>query len=326
MTNINSLIKTAPIVPIAPIEINIDEQKLYYFPNFPQTTNKLIFSVSTSKNGLGEKINSYKTPRGLMQIRAKIGEGAHPLAVFKRRRRSGEICNSEVFQNSQAGKDWILGRILWLSGLEPFYNRSGEVDTMRRFIYIHGTPEATDINKPGSIGCVRMFGDELISLFNLVQPHTQIYIRENSANFFDVICGHWQNIGKMCSQVRTEVFVNEQNVPPEIEYDSFDNLPQTIHILILNRQGQAVAAGRLTFNQSIAKLGRMAVLKPYRKLKLGRELIKKAINIATNKKCQEIYLHSQKYAVGFYQKSGFNVVGEEFVEADIVHQKMTYSL
>ena len=113
------------------------------------------YLVSTSKKGPGEKNGSLCTPRGRHIVRAKIGAGQPLNAVFVRRRPTGEVWTPELHEE-HAGRDWILTRILWLSGCEPGRNRLGEVDTMRRYIYIHGSPDTAEMGKPGSIGCIRM--------------------------------------------------------------------------------------------------------------------------------------------------------------------------
>lgn len=138
------------------------------------------YSVSTSKNGAGETNGSYCTPRGEHVIRAKIGDGRPLNTVFVRRRPTGEIYGPELAQ-AHPGRDWILTRILWLSGCEPGFNRHGNVDTMRRFVYIHGTPDTTEMGKPGSIGCIRMRNSELVELFDAVPPGTPVSILEGSA-------------------------------------------------------------------------------------------------------------------------------------------------
>ena len=149
------------------IEIDIASQKLAY-------GNKTDL-VSTSKNGLGEKNGSFCTPRGRHIVRAKIGTGLPNGTVFVRRRPTGEIWTPELHASYPA-RDWMLTRILWLSGCEVGKNRLGDVDTMRRYIYIHGSPESTEMGKPGSIGCVRMRNTEITELFDLVPPYTTVEI------------------------------------------------------------------------------------------------------------------------------------------------------
>jgi L,D-transpeptidase YbiS len=133
------------------------------------------YSVSTASNGLGERQGSNCTPRGRHIIRARIGGGMPANSVFIGRRPTGEIY-SEQLAAEQPGRDWILTRILWLSGCEPGFNRLGEVDTMRRYIYIHGCPDSAPMGVPGSIGCVRMRNAEIIELFDLAQPGMPVEI------------------------------------------------------------------------------------------------------------------------------------------------------
>ena len=109
-------------------------------------------------------------------MRAKIGAGLPLGAVFVRRRPTGEVWTPEL-HNRYPGRDWILTRILWLSGCEPGKNRLGDVDTMRRYIYIHGTPDIAKLGKPGSIGCVRMRNRDVAELFDLVPVYTPVEIR-----------------------------------------------------------------------------------------------------------------------------------------------------
>lgn len=132
--------------------------------------------VSTALNGPGEEAGSECTPRGWHKIRAKIGEKCPKNCVFIARRPSGEIYNQELHKLFP-DRDWILTRILWLSGLEPGKNRLGNVDTMRRYIYIHGTPDDIALGIPGSHGCVRMRNSDIIELFNRVAIGTRVYIR-----------------------------------------------------------------------------------------------------------------------------------------------------
>jgi L,D-transpeptidase YbiS len=134
------------------------------------------YAVSTAKNGPGEKNGSFCTPRGRHIVRARIGAGQRLGAVFVRRRPTGEIWSPELHAQ-YPGRDWMLTRILWLSGCEAGRNRMGEVDTMRRMIYIHGAPDSAEMGKPGSHGCVRMRNADVAELFELVPPYTEVEIR-----------------------------------------------------------------------------------------------------------------------------------------------------
>ena len=134
------------------------------------------YAVSTAKNGLGEKNGSFCTPRGRHIVRAKIGAGQPLGAVFVRRRPTGEVWTPELHAK-HPGRDWMLTRLLWLSGCERGFNRLGDVDTMRRMIYIHGAPDSAEMGKPGSHGCVRMRNQDVAELFELVPPYTPVEIR-----------------------------------------------------------------------------------------------------------------------------------------------------
>ena len=134
------------------------------------------YSVSTATNGPGEQSGSLCTPRGHHIVRAKIGAGEPAGTVFVRRRPTGEIWTPEL-NARYPGRDWILTRILWLSGCEPGKNRLGKVDTMRRYIYIHGSPDTAAMGKPGSIGCIRMRNAHIIELFDRMPPYTEVEIR-----------------------------------------------------------------------------------------------------------------------------------------------------
>ena len=132
--------------------------------------------ISTARNGVGEENGSEKTPRGAHYIRARIGAGLPADAVLVSRRPTGEIYSPSL-RTAFPNRDWILTRILWLCGLEPGKNRLGKVDTMRRYIYIHGCPDEDPMGVPGSRGCVKMRNSEIIELFERVAPGTRVHIR-----------------------------------------------------------------------------------------------------------------------------------------------------
>lgn len=156
------------------IRIDLGRQSLALFEGARELKR---YAVSTAANGAGEKNGSQCTPRGRHLIRAKIGAGQPAGTVFVARRPTGEIFIPE-FKIQYPQRDWILTRILWLSGLEHGKNRMGEVDTMRRYIYLHGTPDETVLGKPGSHGCVRMANRDIIELFDTVPAYTEVTIHE----------------------------------------------------------------------------------------------------------------------------------------------------
>lgn len=156
------------------IVVRIPEQTLSLYDDVGQLLAE--YPVSTAANGVGEVAGSYQTPRGKHRIRAKIGAGQPANTVFVGRRPTGEIWTPELGE-AFPGRDWILTRILWLCGNEPGKNRWGTVDTMRRYIYIHGTPDSTDMSQPGSHGCVRMRNEDLLALFDQVPAGTPVDIQ-----------------------------------------------------------------------------------------------------------------------------------------------------
>ena len=158
------------------IEISIQDQTLTLFDHFGGV--KARYSVSTAANGVGCEKNSGCTPLGQHIIRAKIGTNAEANTVFVGRRPTGEICTPELM-SAFPNRDWILTRILWLSGSEIGVNRLGNVDTMQRYIYIHGSPDSTEMGKIGSHGCVRMRNSDIVELFDWVEPGTRVLIHND---------------------------------------------------------------------------------------------------------------------------------------------------
>jgi L,D-transpeptidase YbiS len=135
------------------------------------------FRISTAKNGVGEIMGSGCTPRGRHLIRAKIGAHCEENTVFVGRRPTGEIYTPSLSAKFPE-RDWILSRILWLCGCEPGKNRFGRVDTMRRYIYIHGCPDTDPMGVPLSHGCIRMQTTDIVELFGLVGVGTPVVICE----------------------------------------------------------------------------------------------------------------------------------------------------
>jgi hypothetical protein len=134
------------------------------------------YPVSTALRGVGELNGSGCTPRGLHRIRLRIGDGCPVGAVFRARRPTGELYDEELGA-ANPDRDWILTRILWLTGCEPGRNRGGPVDTLRRFIYIHGCPDSELLGEPRSHGCIRMRNLDLIELFDATPIGTPVDIR-----------------------------------------------------------------------------------------------------------------------------------------------------
>ena len=154
------------------IEVSIGEQRLRL-----RQTDRVLFEApaSTARNGPGEIAGSECTPRGWHVIRAKIGAGCPVNTVFVGRRPTGELY-APALREQFPQRDWILTRILWLSGLEVGKNRLGKVDTMRRYVYIHGCPDEDDLRVPGSHGCVKLRNGDIIALFDRVTVGTRVLI------------------------------------------------------------------------------------------------------------------------------------------------------
>lgn len=154
------------------IRISIPEQRLTLLAGGRIAA---LYPISTARNGPGEQYGSGCTPRGWHRIRIKIGAGLPPNMVFVGRRPTGELYSSELAARYPE-RDWILTRILWLTGLESGCNRGGDCDTLRRFIYIHGCPDETPIGSPLSHGCIRMRNHDLLELFERVRVGDRVFI------------------------------------------------------------------------------------------------------------------------------------------------------
>ena len=152
------------------INISIPSQTL----ELVNSKDHFSYLISTSKYGPGELKHSFCTPRGKHIIRAKIGAGQELGTIFKRRRPTGEIFSNNTHRFDEG--DWILTRILWLCGIEKGRNRLGNVDTMQRFIYIHGTPDETVLGVPSSKGCINMRNEDIIKIFESADVGTLVNI------------------------------------------------------------------------------------------------------------------------------------------------------
>lgn len=158
---------------IPTINVEISTQTL----TFNSSSLTKTYAISSAKNGIGQTSGSGCTPLGHHQIRAKIGQGAPLNSVFIGRRLTGEIYSSQL-AGQFPQRDWILTRILWLSGKEKGINRLGNVDSMRRYIYIHGTPDSEPMGVPLSHGCIRMRNIDVLELFEMVPLGTNVFISE----------------------------------------------------------------------------------------------------------------------------------------------------
>lgn len=159
------------------IHISIPEQRLTLIEGgMPRCS----YAVSTAANGAGEREGSECTPRGQHRVAAKIGAGAPVNAVFVARQWTGEIY-TPALAASALGRDWILTRIVWLAGCEPGRNQGGHVDTLARYVYLHGTPDSVDLGRPGSRGCVRMRNADLLDLFDLIEVGTRVDIVDDAS-------------------------------------------------------------------------------------------------------------------------------------------------
>lgn len=161
------------------IDIDISAQILCLYRTGNSASQQPIgtFSISTAVNGVGQKKDSECTPLGKHIIRAKIGAGLAANSVLMARRPTGEIYNDKLAKEYPL-RDWILTRILWLSGCEKGHNRLGDSDTMQRYIYIHGTPDSEPMGIPGSHGCIRMRNQDIIKLYDLVSIGTTVTIHK----------------------------------------------------------------------------------------------------------------------------------------------------
>ena len=156
------------------ILISASKQSLLLRENNQQIAE---YSISTSKYGLGESNGSYQTPRGRHTVRAMIGEGLPLNAVYVGRRFTGEIYSAELSE-AFPNRDWVLTRIIWLCGCEKGKNRLGQRDSMRRYIYIHGTPDSEPMGVPASHGCIRMRNVEVTDLYNRISHGCAVIISD----------------------------------------------------------------------------------------------------------------------------------------------------
>ena len=157
------------------IRISIKEQRLHVYRDDNERVKS--FVISTAEKGVGQNKGSFCTPLGQHIVRAKIGKGAPVFSEFVARRLTGKIWSPSI-SVSNSKEDWILTRILWLSGLELGFNRLGNQDTMQRYIYIHGTHDLVNLGRPKSHGCIRMDNYDIIDLFDQINVGDHVLISE----------------------------------------------------------------------------------------------------------------------------------------------------
>lgn len=271
------------------------------------------YSISSAAKGVGQLNGSNQTPLGKHIIRAKIGTDQPINTVFRARRPTGEIWTPELATQFPS-RDWVLTRIMWLSGCTVGHNRLGNVDTMRRYIYLHGSPDPVPMGVPGSIGCIRMRNADIVELFDLTPPYTSVNITN-----FRIVTGSWTDLLPALRSVRETVFITEQGITEIDEWDDDD--PDAIHAVAFSNDGSAIGTARLLTNGS---LGRLAVLHAWRRKGVGLALMEKLLDQTSQLKDGKLLkLHAQLPAVNLYRKLGFETSGEVFDEVGIPHRLMT---
>ena len=300
------------------ISVYLDRQRLELIED--RGASIVSYPVSTASNGSGERYGSQCTPRGLHVVRAKVGAGALPNTVFVRRRPTGEVWTPELAVQ-HPGRDWMLTRILWLSGRESGFNRGCKVDSLRRKIYIHGAGDDGTVGTPASHGCVRMRNSDVVDIYERAPVGTEVDIVENSAQPFTIRIVSWEADRARLQAVRGAVFIAEQQVPAELEYDSDDLACR--HALALDARGQAIGCARLLCDGSI---GRVAVLYAWRGRGVGSALLARLMDVARYAGFERVVLNARSDTCDFYSRYGFTPRGEEFVEVGIRHQRMERAL
>ncbi|HEY2970012.1 MAG TPA: GNAT family N-acetyltransferase [Casimicrobiaceae bacterium] len=274
------------------------------------------YPVSTAKNGPGERYGSACTPRGLHSVRAKIGADCPSNTVFVRRRPTGEIWTPELAMR-YPGRDWMLTRILWLSGREYGFNRGSDVDSLRRKIYIHGTGDEATLGVPASHGCIRMGNADVVELFDRLGVGSEVDIVESSASAFRVRVVDWKRDGASLRRIRHDVFVREQGVPETLEWDGCDAACR--HVVANDQKGATIGCGRLLPDGSI---GRLAVERAWRGRGVGSAILSRLADLARSAGFERVTLNARTDAEAFYARHGFAAAGVEFIEAGIRHRRM----
>ena len=294
------------------IVVRLDRQRLERV----QAVTLASYPVSTAGNGPGERYGSQCTPRGLHIVRAKVGADCAPNTIFVRRRPTGELWTPRLAAE-HPGRDWMLTRILWLSGRESGFNRGGDVDSLRRKIYIHGTGDDAGLGTPRSHGCIRMTNADVIEVFDAVRVGTEVDIVEDSTLPYAIRVVSWRAGRERLQEIRNEVFIVEQGVPAELEWDAADAFSR--HALALDHAGAAIGCARLLPDGSI---GRVAVRRNWRGCGVGRALLLRLVDVAGYAGFRSVALNARSDTCEFYARHGFVARGAEFTEAGILHQRM----
>jgi hypothetical protein len=183
LQDINKMNKNSTIVELESIDSSYKSlENLIYVDISSQTLSYIVkgtvskkYNISSSYYGTGSEANSLKTPLGKHEIYKKIGNELPINAILKGRVWNGAI--ADIIEGPiDTDYDHVTSRILWLDGLEEGKNKGNGVDSRNRYIYIHGTAEEGLIGKPASDGCIRMYNNEVIELFELVSEKTQVWI------------------------------------------------------------------------------------------------------------------------------------------------------
>lgn len=263
------------------------------------------YPVSTARLGAGEARGSFRTPRGRHMVRAKIGAGLPEGAVLKGRRWTGEIATAElVAQNPE--RDWILSRILWLSGCQPGFNRLGVCDTMARYIYIHGTPDSEPIGVPQSHGCIRMRNADVIELFDLIPVGSEVLIVPPDAG--DPASFPLVRIAS--PDAFPGLFADMLPIP---------GFAAPVHWVVWDWQGTAVASMRLTAE---GRLDGLAVLPVWRGKGLETRLLQTALDEAKKRGWFELRALADSGAMDLFSQAGFELVGERVGIGGVDHWMM----
>lgn len=170
-------LKPNPRTPGTPwIEVGVHSQQLALYDERGVPVRQYV--VSTASKGVGERVNSYQTPRGWHKVCERIGDGVARDTIIYRRQITPWLYTPQLHAEYPT-KDWILTRILWLCGQEPGVNQGGDVDSYDRAIYLHGAGEHVAFGTPTSRGCVRMRGDDIIDLYDITANGIDVFINEN---------------------------------------------------------------------------------------------------------------------------------------------------